>query len=634
MTNSGKGTGAPQPGQGMGAGRGIFGAGGPRGGGHMRAIGQPVEKAKDFKGTVKRLAAYLNPYAVQIIVLSLIMVLASVINVVSPKVLGLAITKLFNGITSGAWGKGAVTDNSELLKIIFMLLGLNILAAVLTYISQRAFMVIAQKTVYTMRRDIDDKLSRLPLKYFDTKTHGEIMSRTTNDVDNINNTLQQGLPQLLSSVIGIAGALVMMLVISPMLTLIAAVTLPLSFLATMMIARTSQKFYMAQQKSLGELNGHVEEMLTGHGVVKAFGYEKKSIARFEEVNERLYNAGWKAQFISGFIFPLMNFISNLGYVAVCVMGGIFVAGKKLAIGDVQAFILYIRMFTQPVAQTAAMINMLQSAVASGERIFEVLDAQEEISDADAAETGAISGEVSFDNVKFGYNEGTQLFDGLSISAKPGQTVAIVGPTGAGKTTMVNLLMRFYEVWGGKITVDGRDIKEYKRGYLRRRFGMVLQETWLFKGTMKENIAYGRQGATDDEITAAAKAAHADHFIRALPDGYATVLNEDASNISTGEKQLITIARALLADPEILILDEATSSVDTRTELLIQKAMKTLMKGRTSFVIAHRLSTIRDAETILVMNKGKIVETGNHRELLAADGFYAELYKAQFMGAVE
>ena len=330
----------------------------------------------------------------------------------------------------------------------------------------------------------------------------------------------------------------------------------------------------------------------------------------------------------------MNFISNLGYVAVCVAGGIFVAGKKLAIGDVQAFILYIRMFTQPVAQAAAMINMLQAAVASGERIFEVLDAQEEVSDAGAAETGATSGEVSFDNVKFGYNEGTQLFDGLSISVKPGQTVAIVGPTGAGKTTMVNLLMRFYEVWGGKITVDGRDIKEYKRGYLRSRFGMVLQDTWLFKGTMKENIAYGRQGAGDDEITAAAKAAHADHFIRALPDGYATVLNEDASNISTGEKQLITIARALLADPEILILDEATSSVDTRTEILIQKAMKTLMKGRTSFVIAHRLSTIRDAETILVMNNGKIVETGNHKGLLAANGFYAELYKAQFMGAVE
>jgi len=623
-----------QQGQGTfgGGNRGIFGGGGPRGGGHMRAIGRPVEKAKDFKGTVKRLAKYLKPFAWQMIIIAFLMVLSTVLGTISPKVLGIAITKLFSGVTSGKFGSGIMPDNTGLIKILFMLLGLNLTAAVFIYISQRSFNVIAQRIVYAMRRDIDDKLSRLPLKYFDSHPHGEIMSRTTNDVDNISNTLQQGLPQLLSAVIGIAGALIMMIVISPMLTIITIITLPLSFLATMLIAGTSQKFYLAQQKALGELNGHVEEMLTGHGVVKAFGYEKKSIERFEDVNSRLYNAGWKAQFISGFIFPLMNFISNLGYVAVCVAGCIFVARKKLDIGDVQAFILYIRMFTQPVAQAAAMINMLQSAVASGERIFEVLDAQEESSDVGGAESCDECGDVSFENVSFGYSEDRKLFDNLSMAAKTGHTVAIVGPTGAGKTTLVNLLMRFYDVWGGKIKVDNRDIREYKRGFLRRRFGMVLQDTWLFKGTMKENIAYGRPGATDEEITAAAKAAHADHFIRALPDGYNTVLNEDASNISTGEKQLITIARALLADPEILILDEATSSVDTRTEILIQKAMKTLMKGRTSFVIAHRLSTIRDAELILVMNNGKIVETGNHKSLIDDKGFYFDLYRAQFTGA--
>jgi ATP-binding cassette subfamily B protein len=568
-----------------------------------------------------------------LILLLALTVLGTVLTTVAPMVLGLGITRLFAETSALlAHVPGARIDHTYLIRILGGLIGLYILSALFTYVVGQALAVIAQKTVYRLRKDIDEKLSRLPLSYFDGRTHGEIMSRATNDVDNVNNTLQQGLPQLISSLVGILGAVIMMIVISPLLTLITVVTLPLSFLATLLITQSSQKFFVAQQKSLGEINGHVEEMLTGHGVVKAFGYETQSIRRFEQINQRLYQAGWKAQFISGFIFPLMNFISNLGYVAVCVAGGIFVARKTLALGNVQAFIQYIRMFTQPVAQSAAMINVLQSAVASAERIFEILNETEETPDAPGLVALAKgSGGVAFTDVSFGYKAGVPLFEHLNLQVQPGHTVAIVGPTGAGKTTLVNLLMRFYEVGSGAISVDGRNLREYRRGELRRRFGMVLQDTWLFKGTLRENIAYGRDGATDVEISTAAQAAHADHFIRALPDGYHTVLNEDASNISAGEKQLVTLARALLADPEILILDEATSNVDTRTELLIQKAMKTLMQGRTSFVIAHRLSTIRDAELILVMNHGQIVETGTHSALLAQNGFYAELYQAQFSG---
>ncbi len=614
-------------------GRGMFGGAGPGGGGHMRTLGRPAEKAKDFKGTVKRLAAYLRPYAGQLLLLFGLMVISTLLTTVAPKVLGLAITRLFKE-TTDLLGHvaGARIDHHYLIRVLLALVGLYTLSASFTYIVQRSLAVIAQKTVYLLRKHIDEKLARLPLKFYDGHSHGDIMSRATNDVDNINNILQQGLPQLISSAIGILGASTMMLIISPMLFLITIITLPLSFLATMLIARTSQRYFIAQQRSLGELNGHVEEMLSGHGVVKAFGYEAQSLARFEDINQRLYDAGWKAQFISGFIFPLMNFISNLGYVAVCVAGGMMVAKRTLTLGDVQAFIQYIRMFTQPVAQSAAMINLLQSAVASGERIFQILDEQEEPADAGDTLT-QIEGEggVLLDKVRFGYLPEKPLFENLNLAVKPGQTVAIVGPTGAGKTTLVNLLMRFYDIGGGVIEVNDHNIQDYRRSVLRRHFGMVLQDSWLFQGTIGDNIAYGRPGATQEAIVAAAQAAHADHFIRALPDGYQTLLNEEAANISAGEKQLITLARALLADPKILILDEATSNVDTRTELLIQQAMQTLMEGRTSFVIAHRLSTIRDAQTILVMNEGKIVETGSHQELLDKKGFYAELYQAQFLG---
>jgi ATP-binding cassette subfamily B protein len=606
---------------------GGFGGGGGHRGGPMGALGRPVEKAKDFKGTIKRLAGYLKPYYFALTMMCALILVNTAIATASPKILGIAINGMFKFV-SGA-GK---LDMPFIIRMLSILAGLFVFNGIFTYIMQVNLSVIAQKTVYNLRKEMDEKISRLPLKFFDTRTSGEIMSRITNDTENINNALQQGLPQILSSLAGILGAVVMMLVISPLLTLLTIITLPLSFGATMFIAKKSQKYYMTQQKSLGELNGHVEEMLTGHRIVRAFCYEKKSIDRFEEMNGTLYNAGWKAQFISGFIFPMMNFINNLGYVVVCVAGGVMVAKKAIEIGDVQAFIQYIRMFTQPVAQSASMINTLQSAVASAERIFEILNEPEESSDENSAVAPAKPrGAVDFNGIKFGYSADKILFDGLSLKIEPGHTIAIVGPTGAGKTTLVNLLMRFYELNAGNITVDGLDISKLKRGSMRRMFGMVLQDSWLFNGSIRDNIAYGKDNATQDEIVSAAKTARADHFIRALPDGYDTVLNEDASNLSQGEKQLITIARAILANPQILILDEATSSVDTRTELQIQKTFAELMKDRTSFVIAHRLSTIRDAELILVMDHGKIVETGRHEDLLKKNGFYAELYKAQFAG---
>lgn len=597
-------------------------------------FGAPAEKARDLKGTLARLMAYLKPYRGTLALLFLLTAAEALFSTIAPKVTGLVITRLYDGAAAKlAHRPGAAMDFTFITHALLLLAVLFLAGALFTYIVARSLAVIAQKTVLRLRQDVDAKFARLPLKYYDSRTHGEIMSRVTNDVDNIGSTMQQGLPQLISSAIGIAGAVTMMLVISPVLTLFTIFTLPLSFAVTVFIARKSQKYYKDQQRELGRLNGHVEEMYSGHRTVKVFGYEKKSVEIFEEINEKLYSSGRMAQFISGFIFPMMNFINNLGYVVVCVAGGIFVAKKKLEIGDVQAFIQYIRMFTQPVARSAAVVNMLQSAAASAERVFEMLDEAEEIQDAPGAGTlRDPAGEVVFDRVKFGYREDLAVFEDLSIEVKPGQTVAIVGPTGAGKTTLVNLLMRFYEIQGGKITVDGADIRTLARGALRRTFGMVLQDTWLFNGTIKENIAYGRAGASDQEITEAAKAAHADHFIRALPDGYDTVINEEASNLSQGEKQLLTIARAVLADPAVLILDEATSSVDTRTEVIVQKAMKALVKDRTSFVIAHRLSTIRDAGLILVMNKGKIIEKGSHGALMAAGGFYSEMYRMQFTGA--
>jgi ATP-binding cassette subfamily B protein len=500
------------------------------------------------------------------------------------------------------------------------------------YIQQYIMSEVAQKTIYQLRKEVDEKLSRLPLKFFDSHTHGEILSSAVNDMDNLSTTLQQNITQLISSSLTLLGIIAMMLIINPLLSLIVMLTLPLSLIVTMVIAKRSQNHFRGQQQALGILNGHVEEMYTGHKIVKAFGHEEKSIAKFTDLNETLYEASWKAQFVSGILMPLMRFAGNLGYVFVAVTGGIMVIQGMISIGDVQAFIQYTQQFSMPITQLANIANMIQSGIASAERIFKLLDEQEEIPDVAYAKViEAPQGAVEFQHVKFGYKDDHILMEDMNIEVQPGQMIAIVGPTGAGKTTLVNLLMRFYEVNSGRILVDGVDITQLKRGELRRIFGMVLQDTWLFNGTIRDNIAYGREGAREEEIIQAAKAAYADHFIRTLPEGYNTILNEEAANISQGQKQLLTIARAFLADPEILILDEATSSVDTRTEMQIQKAMSKLMKGRTSFVIAHRLSTIRDADLILVMNHGTIIEKGTHEELLAKNGFYADLYNSQFTG---
>ncbi|HOV26280.1 MAG TPA: ABC transporter ATP-binding protein [Pseudobacteroides sp.] len=517
--------------------------------------------------------------------------------------------------------------------IALILIGVYVISSLFSVIMGLVMSGVAQKTVRDLRREVDNKLNRLPLKYFDMHPHGDILSRVTNDIDTISATLQQSLTQIITSVITIIGFIIMMFTISGVLTLIVLATLPLYIVVTAMIAKKSQKYFAAQQKELGELSGHVEEMYTGHKIVKAFGREKDSIEKFEEVNARLYNAGWKAQFVSGIMFPLMNFVGNIGYVGISIVGGIWITRSILGLGDILAFIQYSRQFTMPMVQTSNIANIIQSTIACAERVFEILDEEEEIADSsDAVVIDNPKGEVSFKNVAFRYKEDVPLIDNMNLDVKQGSTIAIVGPTGAGKTTLVNLLMRFYEINAGEISIDGTNIVNIKRSELRKMFGMVLQDTWLFNGTIKDNIAYGKENATMDEIVRAAKAAHADHFIRTLPDGYNTVLNEEGTNISQGQKQLLTIARAILADPAILILDEATSNVDTRTEVLIQKAMANLMKGRTSFVIAHRLSTIRDAELILVMNKGSIIEMGNHKELLAKGGFYADLYNSQFTGA--
>ncbi|RJG16350.1 ABC transporter ATP-binding protein [Paenibacillus thiaminolyticus] len=604
----------------------------PKAGGHRGPMGgppmgMPVEKAKDFKGTLKRLVGYLKPRKYQLIAVLVMAILSTVFTILGPKIMGKATTSLFESLM----GRTAI-DFSYIWNILLVLIGLYVVSALFSYIQQYLMAGVAQNIVYEMRKQVNDKLNRLPLKYFDARTHGEILSRVTNDVDNISSTLQQSLTQLITSIVTLVGVVVMMLTISPLMTLICLLTLPLSFVVTIVIAKRSQKHFKGQQTSLGELNGHVEEMYTGHKIIKAFGHEEKSVAAFDGINEKLTESGFRAQFISGLIMPLMTFIGNIGYVLICVVGGVLVTQRSLQIGDIQAFIQYARQFTQPIAQTANIANIIQSTVASAERVFEVLDEAEEVPDASAAKTIAHpAGQVRFDHVRFGYKEDAVLIEDMNIDVKPGQMVAIVGPTGAGKTTLINLLMRFYEINDGAITVDGVNITAMERGKLRSLFGMVLQDTWLFNGTIRDNIAYGRLGATEEEIVQAAQAAHADHFIRTLPDGYDTVLNEEASNISQGQKQLLTIARAILADPAILILDEATSSVDTRTELYIQKAMQELMKNRTSFVIAHRLSTIRDADLILVMNQGSVIEQGTHEELLQQGGFYADLYNSQFTG---
>lgn len=603
--------------------------GGPFGGPH--GPGMPAEKAKDFKGTFRRLATYLKPHTGKLLIVLAAAMLSTIFGIVSPKILGDATTILFEGFMAKMKGEpGAGIDFAAIQRILLWLAGLYLLSSLFAYVQQYVMAGVAQRTVYDLRKAVYDKLGRLPLKYFDARTHGETLSRVTNDMDNIAGTLQQSLTQMITSAVTLLGVIVMMLTISPLLTLVVILTLPLSVIVTMMVAKRSQKHFVAQQKHLGQLNGHVEEMYTGHKVVKAFGRERQSVERFDEVNDKLYEAGWRAQFISGTIMPLMGFIGNIGYVIVSVVGGVLVTRQAIKIGDIQAFIQYSRQFTQPITQLANIANVIQSTIASAERVFEVLDEEEEVAESSApAVLRHPRGDVSFEHVSFGYKEDQLLIEDMNVNVRQGQTVAIVGPTGAGKTTLINLLMRFYEVNGGRIMIDGKDIASMKRSDLRSLFGMVLQDTWLFNGTIRDNIGYGREGATEEEIIRAAEAAHADHFIRTLPDGYDTVLNEEASNISQGQKQLLTIARAILANPAILILDEATSSVDTRTELYIQKAMKELMKNRTSFVIAHRLSTIRDADLILVMNKGSIIEQGTHDELLSQGGFYADLYNSQF-----
>jgi ATP-binding cassette subfamily B multidrug efflux pump len=611
------------------------GPAGPRGGpmgGHAMG-GAPVEKPKNFKKTSSRLLKYLSPRIPQFLIVFALAIASTVLGIWNPKILGQATTELFTGFMMKAKGIPGAGVNFDLIFQILLKVGLLSLASfVLGYIQQFIMAGVAQKTAYDMRRDVNGKLSRLPLSFFDSRTHGEIMSRVTNDLDNISGTLQQSITQLISSAVTIVGIPIMMLTISPILTLITILVLPLSFALTGFVMPKSQKHFAAQWKNVGEINGHVEEMYSGHTIVKAFGHERKAVEKFKDLNEKIYASSWKAQFISGLLFPLMGFINNLGYVAVCVAGGVLAARGAIPIGNIQAFIQYMNQFTHPISMVANIANILQSTIASAERVFELLDETEEVSDPKDAKTlDRPRGEVAFTDVSFRYKEDKPLIDSLNIAVEQGRTIAIVGPTGAGKTTLVNLLMRFYEIRGGRITVDGVDIRDMARGNLRRTFGMVLQDTWLFNGTIRDNIAYGKAGATDQEIERAAKASHADHFIRTLPEGYKTVLNEEASNISQGQKQLLTIARAILADPAILILDEATSSVDTRTEMQIQKAMLALVKGRTSFVIAHRLSTIRDAGLILVMNNGSIIETGTHKELLAKGGFYAEMYNAQFTG---
>ncbi len=613
--------------------------GGSMGRGGWGAMGMPVQKPKDFKGTALRLLGYFRPQKYRLIIVLVTAIIGTTFNIVGPKILGLATTKLFDGLIAKFTAlqhhlPAPGVDFGYIGMVLLILLGLYIISAIFLYIQQYVMAGVAQRMMYRLRREVDEKLSRLPLKYFDSRTHGETMSRAVNDMDNLSTTLQQSITQLITSAVTLLGVIVIMLLISPLLSLIVLLTLPLSVLVTTVIAKRSQNYFRTQQRALGDLNGHVEEMYTGHKIVKAFGREGQSVAEFNERNEKLYNAGWRAQFVSGIIMPLMRFIGNIGYVFVAVVGGIMVTQGTIAIGDVQAFIQYAQQFTQPITQLANFANVIQSAMASAERIFELLDEQEEVPEAeDAKVIEHPDGSVEFDHVKFGYTPDNILMEDMNIDVQPGQMIAIVGPTGAGKTTLVNLLMRFYEVNSGVILVDGVNITEIKRGALRHMFGMVLQDTWLFNGTIRANIAYGREDATEEEIIRAAKAANADHFIRTLPDGYNTVLNEDATNISQGQKQLLTIARAFLADPEILILDEATSSVDSRTEMQIQRAMTELMKGRTSFVIAHRLSTIRDAELILVMNHGSIIEKGTHEELLAKNGFYADLYNSQFKGRV-
>ncbi|MDQ6794885.1 MAG: ABC transporter ATP-binding protein/permease [Chloroflexota bacterium] len=627
-------------------------------------MGLPPAKARDFRGSLGRLVRRLGPERPRIVVVVLLAIVSVTFAVLGPKILGNAINLIFEGAISRNLPPGVSQDQviaglraqgqnqlADMLRtmhltpgqgidlgalggILLILVAVYVISSIFGWMQAWIMAGVTQRSVYRLRGDVDKKLGRLPLRYFDSHPRGDVLSRVTNDIDNIGQSLQQSLTQLITSLLTIVGVLILMLTISPILAVVSLLAVPASLAVTVLIIKRSQQQFVAQWASTGALNGHVEEMHTGHAIVKAFGRQREAIATFDAENNRLYDASYRAQFISGIIQPAMSFISNLNYVAIAVIGGLRVASGQMSLGDVVAFIQYSRQFTFPIIQTASVVNVLQSAVASAERVFELLDEPEEIPDPIAPPAfNEPVGRVAFENISFRYEPETPLIENLSLAVDAGQTVAIVGPTGAGKTTLVNLLMRFYELDGGRIMVDGVDTRAIARDDLRRAFGMVLQDTWLFNGSIRENIAYGRADASEDELHAAAEAAHVDHFVRTLPDGYETVIDDDATNLSAGEKQLLTIARAFLSDPPILILDEATSSVDTRTEVLIQRAMARLMRGRTTFVIAHRLSTIRDADTILVLDRGRIVEQGSHDELLARRGFYFDLYNSQFVAAL-
>ena len=640
------------------------GPGGPGGGGPMGGLFVQAQKSSDFSGTVRRLTDRLKPYAVQILSVVIMTIGSVVLAVMGPKLLGNATTMVFEGFVSSelpagvpvevivegleAEGRtdqatmlaamdivpGQGVDFSALARLLTFVALLYLVSSMLAWASAYIMAGVTQSTIFTLREEVDHKIGRLPLNYFDTHPRGDLLSRVTNDIDNISTTLQQVLTQLITSVLTIIGVLLIMFWMSPLLALVSLLTVPLSFVVTMLIAKRSQKQFAAQWEWTGSLNGHVEQMYTGHELVKVFGHSERAVEEFDELNTQMYEASFKAQFISGIIQPAMMFISNLNYVLISVIGGLQVASGAMPLGDVQAFIQYARQFQMPITQIASVVNLMQSGVASAERVFEFLDAQDEEPDPQEPKAPeVVRGRVVLDDVAFRYVPDTPLIHELDLVVEPGESCAIVGPTGAGKTTLVNLLMRFYDVDSGRITLDGVETRDMTRDTLRSSFGMVLQDTWLFGGTIRENIAYGAAGATDEDVLEAAQAAYVDHFVRTLPDGYDTVLDDEASNVSAGEKQLITIARAFLSDPAILILDEATSSVDTRTEVLVQKAMARLRHGRTSFIIAHRLSTIRDADTILVMEAGAIVEQGSHDQLIASGGAYARLYQSQFAGAI-
>ncbi|MFH5826338.1 ABC transporter ATP-binding protein [Clostridium perfringens] len=605
------------------------GMGGPMGrmGGGPRA----VEKAKDFKGTMKKLGVYLKPYSLSIAIVILFAIGSAAFSIVGPKILGKATTKIFEGLVQKITGvPDASIDFGYIGNIAMILVVLYLVSSLFGIIQSFIMSGVAQKVSYNLRKQISEKMDTLPLNYFDTRTNGEVLSRITNDVDTVNQTLNQSLSQIITSVVTLIGVLIMMFSISWIMTLATFIILPVSMVLISLVVKKSQKYFKSQQEYLGHLNGQVEEVYGGHNIMKAFNREEASTKDFDELNNTLYKSAWKSQFLSGMMMPIMSFVGNLGYVLVSILGGWLTIKSVITVGDIQAFIQYVRSFNQPIAQMAQVANIMQSTAAAAERVFEFLDEEDEVKDpVNSVDPSEIRGEVEFEDVHFGYNEDKIIINDFSVDVKPGQKVAIVGPTGAGKTTIVKLLMRFYDINSGSIKIDGHDIRDFKRADLRNLFGMVLQDTWLFNGTIMENLRYGRLDATDAEVKEAAKAAHVDHFVKTLPDGYNMVLNEEASNISQGQKQLLTIARAFLKDPKLLILDEATSSVDTRTELLIQKAMEKLMEGRTSFIIAHRLSTIRDADLILVMKDGDIVEQGNHEELLEKGGFYSSLYNSQF-----